>query len=110
MTVEDKVREIPACGIDGCECNQYAEGVCFFHYPLWEYWGYEEGGYEIYEELGRKHGGLFFEGWLGKLHHQDIVNILDQHHYMLADDVIKTYDSSLTTITPQDSKELRIDE
>ena len=93
-----KERETAACTIDGCECNQYAEGVCFFHYPLWEFWGYEEGGYEIYEKLGREHGSLFFEGWLGKLHHQDIVDILDQHHFALAEEVIRSYDHLRPTV------------
>jgi len=35
---------------------------------------------------------LFFVDFLNELSHQDIINILDQHHHTLVNDIIKTYD------------------
>lgn len=70
------------CGVTGCQHSIYAEGVCLWHYPLWETWGYE-GGYEIYEKQGREEGRKIFDLWLKHLGHQQIVNILTHYDWGL---------------------------
>lgn len=81
---------IMTCGIECCEQEIYAEGVCFFHYPLWEAWGYN-GGYEIYQFEGREKGSSCFKKWLNELNHQKIIDILARHDFKLAQAVIETY-------------------
>lgn len=81
---------ISECSIDGCSNNLYAEGVCFFHYPLWEAWGYS-GGYEVYQFKGREEGRKQFKAYLEGLDHQKIIDILAAQDYKLAHAVIKTY-------------------
>jgi len=81
------------CSIDGCQQPEYAEGVCRWHYPLWEAWGYD-GGYEVYQFQGRVAGRKQFNEWLNNLTHQQIVNILTNYDWHLADAVIQTYSKS----------------
>jgi len=71
------------CGISGCTQPVHNEGVCFFHFPLWEHWGYDLGGYQCYSERGRSEGRRRFSAWLRSLGQQEIVNILSQYDWRL---------------------------
>lgn len=84
------------CSIDGCEQPLHYEGVCFFHYPLWEAWGYG-GGYEVYMKYGRKEGRRQFAEWLDLLNHQDIVDILSGTDWKLAQATIESMEELLKT-------------
>jgi hypothetical protein len=71
------------CGIRGCQRAEYDEGVCFFHYPLWEYWGYDLGGYVCYLQRGRIVGRRKFSQWLRALDHQAIIDIFSRYPWNL---------------------------
>ncbi len=71
------------CNIKGCKHPQYEEGVCLWHYPIWEHWGYEEGGYDHYLNYGRTEGRKEFEKWLNSLNHQKTIDILTGYDWRL---------------------------
>ena len=85
------------CEIKNCQHEVYAEGVCLWHYPLWETWGYE-GGYALYEEYGREKGSKVFELWLSNLTHQQIVNILTNYDWKLTQAV----NEAVASISPNE--------
>ena len=78
------------CSIEHCDHPEYAEGVCFWHYPLWETWGYS-GGYEIYQTKGQKEGRKQFKKWLMQQRHQYIIDIFTEYDFKLAQAVVDTY-------------------
>lgn len=83
------------CSIEYCDHPEYAEGVCFWHYPLWETWGYS-GGYEIYQTKGQEEGRKEFKKWLMQLRHQYIIDIFTKYDWKLADAVVQTYSQDET--------------
>lgn len=71
------------CTIAGCPQEQWEEGVCLWHYPLWEMWGYEHDGYMVYMEHGRIAGRKAFKAYLENMRHQDIIDILSGYDWNL---------------------------
>jgi len=82
-----------SCQIEGCEYPIYTEDVCLWHYPLWEYWGYEEDGYETYANHGREKGREAFKKFLSELGHQKIVDILTNYDWKLTQAVNESIES-----------------
>jgi len=92
------------CGVLGCKQLLFQEGVCFWHYPLWEEWGYNRGGYEYYGKHELKVSRAMFTRWLNKLGHQEIVNILSGYDFKLAKHVIKSMNELGKEATHKESK------
>jgi hypothetical protein len=80
------------CGVHGCGQDLFQEGVCFWHFPLWEIWGYEHGGYQYYGMHSRKASRAAFTRWLNSLRHQGIVDILAAYDFKLMRDCIRGMD------------------
>ncbi len=80
------------CSIEYCEHAEYTEGVCLWHYPLWESWGYA-GGYEVYVTEGQEEGRKRFKKWLMQLRHQYIIDILTHYDWKLTQAVNESIES-----------------
>ena len=81
------------CSIIGCAHEAFEEGVCLWHYPLWEHWGYECNGYMFYEIHGQEEGRKKFDRWLEELRSQEIVDILTWTDWGLIQGILDSYHS-----------------
>lgn len=92
-----------SCTIEYCDHPEYAEGVCLWHYPLWETWGYS-GGYEVYQTRGQEEGRKQFKKWLMQQRHQNIIDIFTEYDWKLTQAVNESIASDTKRIdTPEDT-------
>lgn len=85
--------KVNKCGIEACNHPVYDEGVCFFHYPLREAWGYN-GGYELYMTHNRDVARKDFRKWIDNLTVQDVIDLYTEYDWKLAQDIVNSYNNS----------------
>lgn len=64
------------CGLYWCGRSWRWDGLCEPHAYLFDWWGCEHGGYNVYQESGRAAGRRSFTEWLKKLGQAGLIEVL----------------------------------